>query len=233
MVVVAGATSAAGTAVVRALTAAGARVTALSSNPQRLDDLAQRVPGIATYACDLADASAVTRAAATIRDEVGPADGLLHLVGGWRGGGGLTAQSDEDWRWLNERLVGTLRNTTRSWFNDLVDSDAGRLAIVSATAAAAPTVGNANYAAAKAAAEAWVLAVADGFRRAEAAGAQSPSLRAAAVVLVVKALVDDAMRADRPGHAFPGYTDVADLGKRLVGLWDLDASELNGRRISA
>ncbi len=234
MVVVAGATSAAGIAVVRAFAAAGARVTAISSSPRRLDDLAQRVPGIAVYACDLADASAVTRTAATIRDQVGPADGLLHLVGGWRGGSGLAAQSDEDWQWLNERLIATLRNTTRSWFDDLVDSDAGRLAIVSATAVSAPSADNANYAAAKAAAETWVLAVADGFRRAQSAGAKpSLSLRAAAVVLVVKALVDDSMRADRPGYPFPGYTDVADLGERLVGLWDLDAAELNGRRVSA
>ena len=79
---------------------------------------------------------------------------------------------------------------------------------MSSTAVESPTAGVANYVAAKAAAEAWTMAVADGFRRAAAADGDG---QAAAVVLVVKALVDDGLRRSHPERTFPGATDVADL----------------------
>ena len=74
---------------------------------------------------------------------------------------------------------------------------------------ASPTAGGASYAAAKAAAEAWTLAVADGFRRAQS-GSPRPRNKppveqhSAAVIFVVKALVDEAMRAASPERKFPG-----------------------------
>ncbi len=233
-VVIAGATSAAGIAAARAFTLAGALVIAISSSRDRLDELSGQAPGVVTYACDLADAAAVAATAAAIRGEVGPVDGLMHLVGGWSGGGGLAGQTDEKWQWLHERLIVTLRNTTRIWFDDLVISDAGRLAIVSAVGVSNPTADNANYAALKAAAETWTLAVADGFRRAQTGTPHDSSpQRAAAAVLVINALVDDSMRAAHPGKPFHGFTDVADLGTRLASLWDVAAADLNGKRVRA
>jgi hypothetical protein len=56
-------------------------------------------------------------------------------------------------------------------------------------------------------------------------------LRAAAVVFVVKALVDDRMRAAAPEKTVPGFTDVATLASAIVGLWDAPAGELDGARI--
>ena len=44
--------------------------------------------------------------------------------------------------------------------------------MVSSTAVTAPSAGVASYAAAKAAAEAWTMAVADGFRRDQLQGAE-------------------------------------------------------------
>jgi len=108
----------------------------------------------------------------------------------------------------------------------LVRSTAGRAVIVSAQAAAAPTAGSANYAAAKAAAEAWMLALADSFRQTE-----DDQPNSAATIFVIKALVDDAMRDAAPERKFPGFTDVDDLAARIVGLWSTPANELNGARI--
>jgi hypothetical protein len=48
---------------------------------------------------------------------------------------------------------------------------------------------------------------------------------------VIKALVDDRMRADFPNRRFPGFTDVDELAARIGGLWSMDAAELNGARI--
>ncbi|WP_309081529.1 SDR family NAD(P)-dependent oxidoreductase [Zhihengliuella sp.] len=220
-VVVAGATSASGVAVATALAEAGMRVAAVGSSAERVEPVAALHPQITGYACDLADRDAVAGLADAVRADLGPVDGLIHLVGGWRGGKTLADQSDEDWDFLHRRVLTTLRNTTRAFDADLAASEAGRAAIVSAESAAAPTAGGANYAAVKAAAETWTLAMAQGY----------DGGRAAAVVLVVKALVDAGMRAAQPERRFPGFTDVEVLGAAAVQLFERDAAEINGRRL--
>ncbi|WP_431245835.1 SDR family oxidoreductase [Leifsonia xyli] len=206
LVLIAGATSASGEAVARALVAAGARVLAVGTRKDALDALEVAVPGVETDSCDLADRDAVAELAMRIHLKFGHLDGLIHLVGGWRGGGGIAGQSDEDWEFL-ERAFRTLRNTSRIFYDDLVASPAGRLAIVSSTAVEKPYAGGANYAAAKAAGDAWVRAVAQGFAK------QAP--QAAATIFVVKTLEGLEAR----------------LGDEVVALWAADAAAVNGRRI--
>jgi NADP-dependent 3-hydroxy acid dehydrogenase YdfG len=224
-VLVAGATSASGRAVCAALSDAGATVVALGSNAGRLDDLALHVPGLATEVCDLSDSSAVDTLALRLIAS-GPVDGLVHLVGGWVGGRGIPGQTDAGWATV-ERSFRTLRNTTRAFYPALVDSDAGRVAFVSSISVDAPTASGADYSAAKAASESWMRSLAHGFRTDQG----ESTLRAAAVVFTVKALVDDRMRAESPEKTFPGFTDVATLAAAVVGLWDAPAGELDGARI--
>jgi hypothetical protein len=69
--------------------------------------------------------------------------------------------------------------------------------------------------------------MADGFRK--AGGEEGP--RAAAAILVVKALVHDAMRAERPNAKFAGFTDVKDLAEAVEGVWSKSAAEVNGNRL--
>ncbi len=206
LVLIAGATSASGEAVARALATAGATVLAVGTRQEALDALAAAVPGVDTRVCDLADRDAVAELAMRIHLKFGRVDGLVHLVGGWRGGGGIAGQSDEDWEFL-ERGFRTLRNTTRVFYDDLAASPAGRLAIVSSTAVESPYAGGANYAAAKAAADAWTRAVAQGLAK------QAP--QSAAVVFVVKTLAGLEER----------------LGESVVGLWAADPADVNGARI--
>ncbi|TDN42268.1 short subunit dehydrogenase [Curtobacterium flaccumfaciens] len=207
LVLIAGATSASGAAVARALTAAGAAVVAVGTRPDALEALRASVPGVTTHTCDLSDLGAVTALASAVHDSSGRIDGLVHLVGGWRGGGGLAGQSDEDWDFF-DRAFRTLRNTTRVFYDDLVASSAGRLAFVSSTAVDSPTAGAANYAAAKAASDAWVRAVAQGFRK-DAPGS------AAATLFVVNAL--------------SGLEDR--LGHEVVDLWSAPTADVNGARL--
>ena len=229
-VLVAGATSASGVAAARALHEAGATVLAAGTDAGLLEERLPFVHG--RYAVDLSDPDAVDGLARRLREEHGPLDGLVHLVGGWRGGGGLAGQNDADWAFLHRNIVATLRNTTRAFHEDLAASARGRLAIVSATAVDSPTASTANYAAAKAAAETWTRAVAAAFRTAQSGRKADPEpQRSAAVVFVVKALVDDAARAADPGNPFAGYTDVADLAAAVVGLFGSDAATLNGARL--
>ncbi|MEQ4518268.1 SDR family oxidoreductase [Pseudarthrobacter sp. B907] len=232
-VLVAGGSSPSGIAVARALRNAGHTVFTVGSDRARIEAAAAEAgDGVVPLVCDLADPAAVQDLHSTLTERAGRVDGVIHLVGGWRGAKGITDQSDEDWDFLERNAVTTLRNVSRTFFDDLAASDAGRLAIVSSTAVASPTAGGASYAAAKAAAEAWTLAVADGFRRGQSARKEDPEeQRSAAVIFVVKALVDAGMRAKSPERTFPGFTDIEDLAAAAVGLFTAPAAELNGRRL--
>lgn len=207
-ILLAGGTSPAGEVVARTAVKGRARVVVVGHDPAKLAALERDLPGVVTEACDLTDETSVRALAERVHADVGAVDGILHLVGGWRGGGGLAAQSEADYRFL-ERSLTALRHVTRAFDADLRASDAGRLAIVSSTAVARPLAGGANYAAVKAACEAWTRAVAQGF--AKAARDAGQQLAAASVIFRVKAL--DGLEQTLAD----GFTD----------LWSRDAAEVN------
>lgn len=208
LVLLAGGTSAAGRASARALLVAGARVAVVGSNDERLAAVAEEFPGVAVEHCDLTDADAVEALRDRVHTAHGSVDGVLHLVGGWRGGGGLAGQSDEDFEVLLRSLT-ALRHVSRTFDEDLRASDAGRLAIVSSTAVARPLAGGANYATVKAASETWVRAVGQGYAR--HARDEGHAQAAAAVVFRVKSL--------------EGLEDA--LAASVVALWDDEAVAWN------
>ena len=232
LVLVTGAAGPAGSAACRALIAAGARVVAVGHSPARLSALAAAIPGISVEVTDLSDASSVTDLAVRAHENHGAVDGLVHLVGGYRGGATFDANTDEDWRFLSSGLIDTLRHVTLAFHDDLLASTAGRAVIVSAKGAQAPSAGSANYSAAKAAAEAWMLALADSLRRGQSGRSENQvEQTSAATIFVIKALVDAKMRAESPDRKFPGFTDVDELATRIVGLWSSGAADINGARI--
>lgn len=200
-VVLAGATSEAGLATATALIAAGARVIATGRSEERLAAL--RDAGAQT---EIADATSFAEMTA-LTERLGPVDAVIPLVGGWRGGGGLAGQSDADFDALLPALQ-AVRATSRAFDAAIRASDAGRFAIVSSTVVTRPLAGGANYAAMKAASEAWARAVAQGY--AKAARDAGDDLRAASVVF----RAEGALQADA-------------LSRAVVALWDRDAAALN------
>ena len=116
-------------------------------------------------AVDLLDEEATRGWCAALLERFGRVDGLLHLVGGWRGGQPLHEAPLADWDLLHDLLIRTVQHTTRAFHDALLAAEHGRFVLVSAKQAQAPSNSNAAYAAAKAAAEAWTLALADGFDR--------------------------------------------------------------------
>lgn len=224
VIAVAGAGGPAGRAAVRRL-AAGALVAAADADQVRLDEAVAGVGDdgrVEGSVVDLLDARATRAWLDDVVARHGRLDGVVHLVGGWRGGKGLTTEALDHWTALEPLLVRTLQHTSLAAQSALAASS-GRFVVVSAAGAGTPTAGNASYAAAKAAAEAWTLALAHAFGR---SGGD-----AAATILVVKALLDDAMRAARPDAAFDGFTHVDDLAETIAGLWDRPSAELNGERL--
>jgi NAD(P)-dependent dehydrogenase (short-subunit alcohol dehydrogenase family) len=233
VVAVAGAGGPAGYATLQRLAEAGATVVASDANAERLAqgvDAARFAHGGATVigdTVDLLDMAEAREWAAKTEKEFGRVDGLIHLVGGWRGSATFAETDLADWDVLHDLLVRTVQHTSLAFESPLARSRNGRFVLVSAAGASRPTAGNAAYAAAKSAAEAWTLALADAFRKA----AQGGTPPAAATVLIVKALVHDALRAERPDARFAGFTDVKDLAGSICQLWQRPAGEVNGTRV--
>lgn len=200
-VVLAGATSDAGLATAKALIAAGARVIATGRSADRLAPLAE-----AGAQTEVADATSLAEMS-DLAERLGPVDAVIPLVGGWRGGGGLAGQSDEDFDALMPAFQ-AVRATSRAFDEQIKASEAGRFAIVSSTVVTRPLAGGANYASMKAASEAWARAVAQGY--AKAARDAGVPLRAASVIF----RVEGGLQADA-------------LARAVVALWDADAAELN------
>ncbi|MFD4576677.1 SDR family NAD(P)-dependent oxidoreductase [Streptomyces sp. NPDC058417] len=233
VIAVAGAGGPAGRATLLRLAEAGATVVGADNDPERLAeavDAASYASGGATVTgepVDLLDLQSTQDWANRVEKEYGRVDGLVHLVGGWRGSETFTKTSLDDWDFLELLLIRTVQHTSLAFHEPLQRSDRGRYVLISAAGASNPTAGNAAYAAAKAASEAWTLSMADYFHKAGGAD----ELTSAAAILVVKALVHDAMRADRPNAKFAGFTDVKDLAEAIADVWQRPAAEVNGHRL--
>lgn len=233
VIAVAGAAGPAGAATLLRLAEEGATVAAADADAERLAtavDSARFAHGGATVTgetLNLMDFEATREWADETAQEFGRIDGLIHLVGGWRGSATFAETNFADWDALHGLLIRTVQHTSLAFEKYLKAGDNSRYLLISAAGASSPTAGNAAYAASKAAAEAWTLALGDAFRK--AGGDSGPS--AAAAILIVKALVHDQMRADRPDARFAGFTDVKDLAGAIVDTWTKPAEEVNGTRL--
>ena len=225
VVAIAGAGGGAGPAVARRLAEAGAVVAVADADAAKAsvvaDDVRAHGGTAEAIAVDLLDTGATQAWANDLLARHGRVDGLVHLVGGWRGGSPLATADLAEWEALEPPLVRTVQRTSQAFHDALLAAPAGRFGLVSSREATRPGQTNAAYAAAKAAAETWTLALADAF------GASS----AAASIIVVKALLTAAMREKRPDATFDGYTDVADLAVQIADLWAVSSDEVNGQRI--
>lgn len=215
-IAVAGAGGGLGPAVCQALIDAGAWVAAAD----RSKDHCSPVSEIAhvTHGVDL-----LTEEGAQLwAQELQEVDGLLHLVGGWRGGDNIEDMNLDDLDLLEGLLFHTVVHTTRAFAPLLKQAGAnGRFATVSSKVAAHPTAGNAAYAATKAAAEAWTLTLA----------AELAETGGTANVAVVNAIVTPQMRAENPDKAYKTFTDTTEIADGLVYLCSDAARKINGQRL--
>jgi NAD(P)-dependent dehydrogenase (short-subunit alcohol dehydrogenase family) len=225
VVAIAGVGGGLGPLVAAELGARGATVAGAERSRETLDSLAadlglpdERWDG---RAVDLLDEEAVRGWCAALVERFGRVDGLVHLVGGWRGGEPLHEAPLADWELLHDLLVRTVQHTTRAFHDQLAAGEHGRFVLVSARQAQAPTNTNAAYAAAKAAAEAWTLAFADGF---EPGGAT-------ANIVVVEAILTPRMREENPGKDFATFTPAEHVAAGIAFLCSDAAAEMNGQRL--
>lgn len=222
VIAVAGGAGNLGPTVVRRLVASGGKVCVCGRDRSGLEALAAETGvEIELDVVDLLDANATRAWAADLAGRRGHIDALVHLVGGWRGGTPIEEASLEDWDFLEPLLVRTLQHATQAFAQYLLESGHGRAVVISTGQAQAPTHTNAVYAAGKAAAEAWVLALADRFR----------TTGATANIVVVGAIVTPAMRAESPDKDFSTFTPAEEIAEAIAYLCSDATASMNGQRL--
>lgn len=214
-----------GPVVAERLAGAGATVCGTDREQARLDEIGEGL-GLPEErwdgrVVDLLDEGAAHGWSEGLVERFGRVDALLHLVGGWRGGKPLHEAPLEDWDLLHDLLVRTVQHTSRGFHDALLASGHGRFVLVSAKQAQAPSNTNAAYAAAKAAAEAWTLALADGFNEE----------KATANIIVVDAILTPRMREESPDEEFPTFTPAEHIAEAMAFLCSDAAAEMNGQRL--
>ena len=174
------------------------------------------------YAVDLADEAATAAWADSVVSTFGRVDGLVHLVGGWRGGKGITETDLADWDWLQNLLVRTVQHTSRA-FHDALAGEPGRRA--SCWCRRPRRRGRRRR----------TRRTPRQKRRPKPGRSRSPTR---SVVRRRPRPSWWSRHCSRPrcGRPSPsrrsrGYTDVADLADAIVELWDEPAEAVNGERI--
>ncbi|HEY6770918.1 MAG TPA: SDR family oxidoreductase [Solirubrobacterales bacterium] len=226
VIAIAGAGGGLGPIVAQRLADAGASLALADRNQEIADGVAQDLglpdDRVDPRAVDLLDESQANDWAAATEQKFGHVDGLLHLVGGYRGGDPIDSFDLADYEFLHGLLVRTLQLTTRAFHSALATSDHGRFILVSAAAAQNPENTNAAYASTKAAAEAWTLALADSFM----------GTTATANIIVVNAIETPQIRDSSPGMQHPTFTPAEDLADTIAFLCSDSARRMNGQRLS-
>jgi NAD(P)-dependent dehydrogenase (short-subunit alcohol dehydrogenase family) len=223
VIAVAGGAGNLGPTVVRRLADSGARVCVCGRDRAALDALAAEIAEpIETDVVDLLDAEATKAWATELASRHGRVDGLVHLVGGWRGGTPIEDAPLDDWEFLSALLVRTVQHATQAFAPHLMSSGHGRFVLVSSSQAQAPTHPNAVYAAAKAASETWALALADRFK----------GTGATANVVVVGAILTPQMRAESPDKDFSTFTPAEEIAEAVAYLCSDATASMNGQRVT-
>jgi len=225
VIAIAGAAGGLGPTVARRLADNGATIAATDVHQERLDQLGSdlelpedRFDG---RVVDLLSEQATGKWASALAERFGRVDGLLHLVGGWKGGDPIATTPLEDYEWLHDLLVHTVQHTTRAFYDQLAGSDNGRFVLVSSSQAQSPNGTNASYAATKAAAESWTLALADSFK----------DTKATANIIVVNAILTPRMREENPEKEFRTFTSAEDLADAIRFVVGDSAAKMNGKRL--
>jgi len=223
VIAIAGASGNLGPTVVRRLAPTGAVLALGGRDEASLDALAAEADVEAdTASVDLLDAEAARSWANGIAERHGRIDALVHLVGGWRGGKSIEEAPLEDWDFLHDLLIRTVQHATQAFAPHLLESGHGRFVIVSSGQGQSPTHTNAAYAAAKAAGEAWTLALADRFR----------GSGATANMIVVGSILTPEMRAESPDKDFSKFTPAEEIADAVAYLCSDSAASMNGQRLT-
>ena len=224
VVAITGAAGSLGPSVVRAFHAEGAILALAGRDDRKLTSLLDTVGvpkgrGLAT-GVDLGDENAARDWADLVLKTFARLNVVIHLVGGYRGGGSISDIATADWDFLHGVLVKTTLNVVRAFARPLAAGGWGRFLSVTSTRAQAPSAKSALYAAAKSASDAIALALADELR----------GTGATANLIVVDSIDAPEGRSAAPKKAYGKSTPAEEIAAAMVFLCSDSAATINGVR---
>jgi NAD(P)-dependent dehydrogenase (short-subunit alcohol dehydrogenase family) len=230
VVAISGAAGGLGPTVTRAFHAGGATLALAGRDDQRLTELLDslgmpREKRMAT-AVDLTDETATRAWADGIIATLGRVDVVVHLVGGYRGGTGISEIATADWDFLHAMLVRTTLNMVRAFAKPLSSAGWGRFLAVTSPRAQAPTGKNALYAAAKSASDALVLALAS-----ELAGTGATANLIMVDSIETEGAETGGARGGGPKKIYGKSTPAGEIAAAMLFLCSDEAATINGVRL--
>jgi len=226
VVLITGASGGVGAVVTQRFAEAGARLGLVGRDRERLVATAAAagladdrwVAGVG----DLTDRTAAEAAVAAVIDRFGRVDVLLHLVGGYAGGGPIASFADDDLdAMLGQHLWSTL-HVVRAVVPGMVERGWGRVVAVSASIAVTTPPNLAAYSVAKAAEETFLRTVA----REVAANGVTVN------VLVGRKIDTDHERETAPTPKNAPWTTPEEVASAMLFLCADEAAAVTGARIA-
>lgn len=154
-VVITGAAGNLGAATARAFLRAEANLALVDRSPDRLGNLIPEIVNTPWYtlvgAVDLLDEKAVNRAMEGIYAQLGRIDVLVNAVGGYRGGKSFHETAADEWEFLLDINLRTVRNACKAAIPYMLKQGAGHIINVAARSAITISKNSAAYSAVKSA----------------------------------------------------------------------------------
>ncbi len=164
VVIITGATGGLGSIVTHRLAETGAKLALVSTNTEKLGDLARELSlpqdRLLTYAVDLRQPASAEKVKIAVTEKFGRAEVLLHFVGGWIGGKPTTQVAAEDVETMIQQHLWTTFYLAQALVPHLVSNGWGRIIVVSHPNVSTPPANVAPYVVGKSAQEALMLTLA-------------------------------------------------------------------------
>jgi NAD(P)-dependent dehydrogenase (short-subunit alcohol dehydrogenase family) len=225
VVAISGAAGLLGPTVAKAFLEAGATLAVAGREDAKLNRMLDAIGAPAhrrlATAADLSDPEAAAAWAGVVISRFGKVDVVLHLVGGYGGGGALSDLQVADWQRLHSMLVLTTFSVVRAFAGPLKTGGSGRFIGVTSPKVQAPTAKSALYGAAKAASDALVLSLADELR-----GSGST-----ANLVVVDSIEDPEKAGMEPRKPYGKSTPAQEIASAMLFLCSPQAATINGIRL--
>jgi len=225
VVVVTGATGHLGPVVARVFAAEGARLALMARNQSALAqavlDLNLPPERCLAVPADLSDPTQAESGAKTVLDHFGRADVLLCLAGGYLPGAPVADLTLADLQAMLSINLFTAFNAAHAFLPHLSANGWGRLIAISSLYGQQPAARTAAYAAAKAALEALVLAIAQ----------EGKSKGLTANLLIVRTIDSPEARKAAPKANTAAWTSPEEMAYTMLFLCTEEAGAINGARI--
>jgi len=223
--VITGATGGLGRVVARRLSQVGAQLAMFSSNEDNLNKLAGELALPSkqwlTQALNFRIPESGDTALLATKEKFGRADMLLHFVGGWTGRQSLVDVEPDQLEEMLHQHVWTTFRLIKSFVPHFLANHWGRLVTISSPNAGIPSAKSAPYAAAKAAQEALILALAQEIK----------GSGVTANVIRVQTIDVKHERDREPGPTNTAWTTPEEIASTIVYLCSEEAKMVNGARI--